>query len=155
MQNDKSYSALFERYGSPCREADIRLTAWLVRPDKLDTFDRIRHYDDSAARLIADCKRLERQLLEYRQDLAARYGELATMPSTETLKIEREPRASGIRYHVTISRTYSDGTTVDVLRETYTGKERGKALSRFAEMQKQRPGIAAVKDIARRSWERG
>ena len=150
MQNDKSYSALFERYGSPCREADIRLTAWLVRPDKLDTFDRIRHYDDSAARLIADCKRLERQLLEYRQDLAARYGELATMPSTETLKIEREPRASGIRYHVT-----SDGTTVDVLRETYTGKERGKALSRFAELQKQRPGIAAVKDIARRSWERG
>lgn len=154
MQIDKSYAALFERYGSPSREADIRLTAWLVRPDKLDTFDRIRHYDDDAARLIADCKRLERQLLEYRQDLAARYGELATMPSTETLKIEREPRASGIRYHVTISRTYSDGTTVDVLRETYTGQERSKALARFAELQKQRPGIASVKDIARRSWER-
>lgn len=30
-----SYEHLFQRYGSPSDEADIRLTGYLLRPDKL------------------------------------------------------------------------------------------------------------------------
>ena len=70
MENEKSYSALFERYGSPSEEAEIRFYGYLTRPDKLDTFKRILDNDDRAACLIADCKHLVAQLTAYRQDLA-------------------------------------------------------------------------------------
>ena len=44
--------------------------------------------------------------------------------------------------------------TLDELREQFPGKDRAKAFARFGYLQKQYPGIASVKDVARRSWER-
>lgn len=44
--------------------------------------------------------------------------------------------------------------TLDELREQFHGQDRAKAFSRFSDLQKQYPGIASVKDVARRSWER-
>lgn len=35
-----SYETLFRRYGSPSKEAEIRINAYLIRPDTL-TADRI------------------------------------------------------------------------------------------------------------------
>lgn len=72
-----SYLDLFQRYGNPSREAEIRLTAYLLRPDAL-TADRIKAHDDSAARMIARCNELIDQLTEYRAALAERYAALAT-----------------------------------------------------------------------------
>ena len=43
---------------------------------------------------------------------------------------------------------------IDDLREHFPGKDRAKAFARFSDLQKQYPGIASVKDVARRSWER-
>ena len=155
MENDKSYSELFNRYGSPSREADIRISGYLTRPDRLDTFDRIRYQDDRAARLIADCKRLVSQLIEYRQDLAARYNELATMPSRESIELQRQRGYSGgVTYYIRFWAQYEDGTRVETATETFSGKDRHKAIARFEELKKQRPGIEAVKDIEKRSWER-
>lgn len=149
-----SYETLFRRYGSPSKEAEIRVHAYLIRPDTL-TADRIPYNDQTAARVIEQCKAMIEQLTEYRQALAERYAALATAAYKDRLEIERQPTCyDGIRYYVRIIRTYEDGTTEDLLSETYPGKERRKALARFAELQKQRPGIEAVQDIARRSWER-
>ena len=89
-----SYLNLFSRYGSPSREAEVRFSAYLVRPDVL-TADRIKAHDESAARTIAQCQALIEQLTDYR-----------------------------------------------------------KALARFAALKRQRPGLEAVEDIAKRSWER-
>ena len=47
-----------------------------------------------------------------------------------------------------------DGTEIKELREKYSGKDRRKAFARFEEIQKQRPGIEAIKDIEKRSWEK-
>lgn len=70
-------------------------------------------------------------------------------------QLKRDPSYKGrITYWVTITRRMSDGTETDELREQYAGQERAKAFARFAALQKQYPGIASVKDIARRSWER-
>lgn len=150
-----SYSALFQRYGSPSREADIRISGYLTRPDQLDTFDRIKRQDETAARLIADCKRLVSQLIEYRQDLAARYNELATMPSRESIELQRQRGYSGgVTYYIRFWTQYEDGTRVCTAQESYCGKERHKALARFEELKKQHPGIEAVMDIEKRSWER-
>lgn len=149
------YLDLFQRYGSPSREAEIRLTNYLLRPDTL-TADRIQHQDESAARMIAQCQVLIDQLTEYRAALAERYATLATAAYRERLELirERHWRDSPVLYHVQIIRTYEDGTAETVLHETYHGQERRKAFARFAELKKQRPGIETMQDTDKRSWER-
>lgn len=150
-----SYDHLFTRYGSPSKEAEIRITAYLLRPDTL-TADRIGWNDEQAARVIADCQQTIEALQEYRQALAARYAALETAPYSLRLELKRDPgwRGSGVDYYVTLYRTYEDGTEVKELNEHYKGKQRREALARFEELKKQRPGIATVKDIERKSWER-
>lgn len=83
-----SYEHLFQRYGSPSTEADIRLTGYLLRPDKLKE-DQIKRNDETAARLILECEQTAETLREYRQALASRYASLNTMPYQERLEIER------------------------------------------------------------------
>ena len=150
-----SYLDLFQRYGNPSREADVRLTAYLLRPDAL-TADRIKAHDDSAARMITRCNELIDQLTEYRAALAERYAALATAAYRDRLELirERHWRDSPVLYHVQIIRTYEDGTAETVLHETYHGQERRKAFARFAELKKQRPGIETMQDTDKRSWER-
>ena len=150
-----SYETLFQRYGSPSTEAEIRITAYLIRPDKL-TADRIPWNDEQAARLISGCESLIASLKEYRQALAERYAMLQTAPYKLRLELERKPsyNGSGVLYYVRIIREYQDGTEVQELAETYQGKQRREALARFEELKKQRPGIEIMKDIEKRSWER-
>lgn len=146
---------LFTRYGSPCKEADIKIWGWLKRPDTCASFDDVRSYDDKAARLIADCKHLVTQLIEYRQDLAARYNALATMPSKDSVLLERYYTGySGITYYIRYFTEYEDGTKVETATETFPGKERHTAIKRFEELKKARPGIEYIKDIEKKSWER-
>lgn len=150
-----SYLDLFQRYGSPSREASVQIRDYLIRPDVL-TADRIASYDQSAARTIAECRQLIDQLTEYRQALAERYAQLATAAYRDRLELTRDPgyRGKPVIYSVQIVRTYEDGTTETPLSETYTGTERRKAFARFAELKRQRPGIEAIQDTDRRTWER-
>lgn len=150
-----SYLDLFHRYGNPSREADIRFSGWLLRPDAL-TAEKIAGYDQSAARLIAEAQTLIGQLTEYRAALAERYAVLATAAYRDRLELirERHWRDSPVLYHVQIIRTYEDGTAETVLHETYHGQERRKAFARFAELKHQRPGIVTLQDTDKRSWER-
>ena len=150
-----SYLDLFHRYGNPSREADIRLSAYLIRPDVL-TADRIQYNDENAARIIAQCHALIDHLTEYRAALAERYAALATAAYRDRLELIRDPGYRGklVLYFVRIVRTYEDGTTERVLDEKYFGTERRKAFARFAELKKQRPGIETMQDTEKRSWER-
>lgn len=145
---------LFTRYGSPSKEAEIKIWGYLKHPDACSSFDDIRHNDDKAARLIADCKRLITQLTEYRQDLAARYAALATMPSKDSVMLQRYNGYKGITYYIRYFIEYEDGTKVETATETFPGKERHTALKRFAQLKKERPGIEYVMDIEKKSWER-
>ena len=81
-----SYLDLFQRYGSPSREASVQIRDYLIRPDVL-TADRIASYDQSAARTIAECRQLIDQLTEYRQALEY-------MEGTETRHTARRPGVS-------------------------------------------------------------
>ena len=154
-QLNPAYVNLFERYGSPSEEAEIRFYGYLTRPDKLDTFERIRRMDDSAAQMIANCKHLVAQLTAYRQDLAKRYNELATMPSRDRLLLERVPNYIGkIVYYIRFFTDYEDGTTVCTASEAFEGRDRRKAIARFEELKKQRPGIEAEKRIEKQQWEK-
>lgn len=150
-----SYLDLFQRYGRPSREADIRLSGWLLRPEDL-TADKIAGYDQNAARLIAEAQILIGQLTEYRAALAERYAALATAAYRDRLELTRDPgyRGKQVIYFVRIVRTYEDGTTERVLDEKYFGTERRKAFARFEELKHQRPGIETMQDTEKRSWER-
>lgn len=150
-----SYANLFQRYGSPSKEAEIRIWYYLQRPEALDTFDRIKHYDTQAAQMVAQCKKLIEDMSEYRQALAARYNQLATMPSRRRLKLERYVNYDNKKfYYIRHFTEYDDGTVVETETETFPGKERRAALARFAKLKKQYPGIAAEMDIDKKSWEK-
>lgn len=150
-----SYRKYLTRYGSPSESAEIRCNIYLVDPAKLTTPKDIVWRDKHIAEDITRLESVLEALRDYRKDLAARYGELETMPYTRRLKLERHPHWKGhIEYIVTITRKYSDKTEIDELREVYSGKERKKAFDRTAELLKQNPGIPYEKDIERRSWER-
>lgn len=150
-----SYRNLFQRYGAPSKEAEIRIWYHLQRPEALDTFDRIKHYDGQAAQLITQCNQLIEAMSEYRQDLAARYNQLATMPSRQRIKLERYVNYNNRKiYYIRHFTDYEDGTSVETKTETFPGTERRAALARFADLKKNFPGIVAEMDIEKRSWER-
>lgn len=150
-----AWEKMFTRYGSPSKEADIRLTAYLLHPEGL-TQDKITYYDGVAQRAITEAQALIDSLGEYRQALAARYNQLETGIYHHELKLERHPPSSysKVKYYLTLSKIYEDGTNVTELNERYEGKQRREALARFEELKKQRPGIKAILDIEKRSWER-
>jgi hypothetical protein len=150
------YKDRLTRYGSKASDADTRVYVYWVAPETLSDTASVEYRDKTAAQDIAALECIIADLKEYRAALATRYAELETMPYTRKLTLQRIPNYGGkINYYVTITRTMSDGTSAEELREQYPGAERRKALARYAEMLKQYPGIDAEQDIARRGWERG
>ena len=150
-----SYADLFQRYGSPSKDAEIRILYYLKRPEALDTFDKIKRYDGQAEQIVAQCKKLIEDMSEYRQDLAARYNQLATMPSRCRLRLERYVNFNNKKfYYIRHFTDYDDGTVVETETETFPGKDRRAALARFAELKKQYPGIVSEMDIDKKAWER-
>ncbi len=151
-----SYHDLLNLYGDGERlEAEHREFVYVQQPKRYKTPEDIARKDADIARQIERMQRLIDDLRDYRVALAQRYAELETMPYTRVLTLKRDPSYKGrITYWVTITRRMSDGTETDELCEQFHGQDRAKAFARFAALQKQYPGIASVKDIARRSWER-
>ena len=150
-----SYTDLFQRYGSPSKDAEIRILYYLLRPESLDTFDKIKHYDGEAAQIVAQCKKLIEDMGEYRQALAARYNQLATMPSRRRLKLERYINYDNKKfYYIRHFTDYDDGTSVETETETFPGKDRRAALARFDELKKQYHGRVDETDKEKKSWEK-
>lgn len=149
-----SYKDLFYKYGSPSKEAEIRINTYLWHPDSLVKQQDINWMDKQASSTIEACKATIERLQDYRKAIAERYSQLETMAYSDRLELERYPGHNGITYYVRIVRTYSDKTKIETLSETYDGKERHKAIKRFNEIKKERPGIESVMDIERRGWER-
>ena len=98
-----------------------------------------------------------KRLNEYRVQVAERAALLETAPYNLQLSIiRRKPwRTDPVTYSITISRIYLDKSIrpLEILRETYPGKERYKALARFKELKRQYAGIETVVDIAKSKWE--
>lgn len=150
-----SYHDLLTMYGDEQREAEQRVYIYVQQPKRYKTTEDIARKDADIARQIERMERLIDDLRDYRVALAQRYAELETMPYTRVLTLKRDPSYKGrITYLVTITRELADGTKIDELREQFHGNERAKAFARFADLQKQYPGIASVKDVDRRSWEK-
>lgn len=150
-----SYKNRLECYGRRVEIGEARPYVYFYDADRLKTVEEVARADHRAEQDIKTLETIIADLREYRQALAARYAGLETMVYKSVLKLERVPHWQGhINYFVTIDRVFEDGTTTTELREVFPGKQRRDAIKRFEELKKQRPGIEAVKDIAKRDWER-
>ena len=149
-----SYQDLLNQYGHEQPQAETRVYIFAQAPQKLTTPDEVAYRDRTAAQDIKRLEKLVDDLKDYRRALAHRYAELETLPYTYLLKLERVPHWEGhIEYVITLTKTLSDGTKTQDLREVFPGKDRRKAFTRAAELRRQRPGIPYEEDIARRPWE--
>ena len=140
-----------------CRDGYANHTLYIncFRPDKLSTVAEILQSNERASRTITELESYITALQEYQQELAKRAAQLETMGYKLSLTLERYKRyQGGVEYYITLTKTLDDGTQVKELSETYTGKERRQAIARFEELKKERPGIEAIKDIEKKSWER-
>lgn len=150
-----SYEALFSRYGYPTGDGRVEIRGYLGRPEKQDKLESVIYQDQTAARLIRECLETVELLKEYRQALAVRYGQLETMPYTEGLSLTRQKAYRGpVTFTVRLERRYSDGTTVNVFTEVFSGKERKQAIEKFNSMKSERPGIATAVDLDKGAWEK-
>lgn len=137
---NESYLKMFERYGSTQRDSSVTVHSYQTRPDQISRFDDIRREDDRAARTIAECKLLISQLISYREALAKRYGDLATMNFNEEFELQRYQNYNGrITYYVRSFRVYDDGTRTETETTTYAGTERHKAFAQFKELHRTNP----------------
>ena len=135
--------------------AELRLWVYFQRPEATYDLDRIQYYDRSA---VSDIQKLEsalQELKEYRQDLARRYSDLATMPFSYKLYLEREKSWSNkkVTYTVRLVKVFPDGKEIDEQREVFPGSERKKAFELFSSLKKARPGILAVENTQKKQWE--
>ncbi len=150
-----SYEALFSRYGYPTGDGRVEIRGYLGRPEKQDKLESVIYQDQTAARLILECLETVELLKEYRQALAQRYGQLETMPYREELSLTRRKAYRGpVTFTVRLERRYSDGTTVNIFTEVFSGKERKQAVEKFNAMKSGRPGIATAVDLDKGAWEK-
>lgn len=155
-EQNRTMQELFQRYGSPAREADIRISGYLLHPDDLDTTTRVKDYDKSAERIIQELEEKIRQLQVYRIALAERYNYIATAPTVPVVRLTRRKTYEGKVYYdlMTYNRNLLDGREVKTSTTTFPGKERRKAIEAYNDYVKAHPGITAEIDIEKRSWEK-
>lgn len=112
-----------------------------THPVHCKTGEEVTKADARAARDIEDLQNMIDLLTEYRQSLAYRYNDLATMPYKEKVSLK-------------LTRIYEDTTEEDLQTQTYPGTERHKAISAYNDLQKHHPDAETEMDIEKRSWER-
>lgn len=150
-----SYEELFTQYGHRSDDGRVNIRGCFGRPEKQDKLESVIYQDQTAARLIRECLETVELLKEYRQALAQRYGQLETMPFKEELSLTRRKSYRGpVTFTVRLERRYSDGTTVNIFTEAFSGKERKQAVEKFNAMKSERPGIAASVDLDKAVWEK-
>ena len=148
---------MFQHYGHPSSEAKIELHGYFTKAESMNEAARIQRFDETAARLIRECKDTISWLAAYRISLAERYSFLATSPSVPVVRLEREKNSyDGKVYYFlrTLRRFLEDGTEVEESREKYPGTERRTAIADYQAYVKAHPGITAEMDIEKRRWEK-
>ena len=130
---------------------------WIHFQDPFTIYElpNIQQRDHYAAQDINDLEGLIAELKEYRQDLARRYSELASMPYTYKLYLVREKSWSTkkVTYTVRLARVLPDGKEIDEQKEVFSGSDRKKAFELFSQIKKSRPGIDVVEDTQKKQWE--
>lgn len=155
-ENQARLDRLFTRFGSPSREAEVRVNTYLVRADAIKDTERIAWNDKSAAETIQECESMIETLKAYRLSLAERYNYLETAAAVPVVRLKRRHDCfyKKVYYDLTISRRYVEsGDEVEQERKTYKGTDRSQAIKDYKVYIKAHPGIIAELDIEKGKWE--
>ncbi len=149
---------LFSRYGRPYHETDERIYINLTRTDKIDTTERVQYYDSYAKDKITELLTFAELLKEYRRSLYERAQELYTASYSMKLQLLRtvDTWSNKKSYTVKILQIPDapNARPVEILSESYAGKERHTALKRFEELKKIHANIETEIDIEKKRWEK-
>ncbi len=135
---------------------EIRLYGYLYPFKNITDIDRLKDYDEYSTRFIAEAEAAIEKMKVYRKALFIHTQYLSQAPYTLELKLLRERRYhdNKVYYFVTLQKVFDGIGKRDVISESYHGTERSTAIKRFEELKKQYPGVEAIKDIEKRSWEK-
>ncbi len=135
---------------------EIRLYGYLYPFKNITDIDRLKDYDEYSTRFIAEAEAAIEKMKVYRKALFNHTQYLSQAPYTLELKLLRERRYhdNKVYYFVTLQKVFDGIGKRDVISETYYGTERSTAIKRFEELKTQYPGVEAIKDIEKRSWEK-
>lgn len=138
-------------------EAEIRRFIYIKKPEAITSLKDLEYYSGRAAQAIAEAQELIKTMQEYQQALYTRSQEIYSANYKLFLFLERKRNYydNTKSYIITICKRFDGHNVADeeILRETYPGKERHKALKRFEELKKQYPNIENDMDIAKKHWE--
>jgi len=147
-----------DRFRSWCNEDIVQAHPYITfyKPETMYSLDDIQRRDKYAADDIDTLQKIITDLQEYRQDLAARYAEIATTTYTYRLYLVREKSfcTKKVSYTVRLARVLPDGKEIDERSEDFPGTDRKKAFELFAQLKKERPGIEAIQDTDKKQWEK-
>ena len=138
-------------------EAEITNRIYIKQPSAITSAKDLAYYNGRASQAIAEAESLIQTMKEYQQALYDRYQEIVSANYHLHLHIERRVHYNNSKsYYVTIVKKFDGNNVADeeVLRETFDGKERHKALKRFEALKKEYPNIENSMDIEKRQWER-
>jgi hypothetical protein len=138
-------------------EYELRRFIHIQKADTLDKLKSVKFYDDHTARTIAELREAIELLEEYRKTLYTRYQEIISAPFKLVLRLERTVNYDGYKnYIITLVKRFEGAKIADeeVMRESFTGKDRSKALKRFEELKKEYPTTETETDIEKKRWEK-
>ena len=138
-------------------EAELRRFIYIKKPEAIGSIKDIEYYEGRARQAIAECEEMIKTLQEYRAALYERYQVVSATNYTLFLKLERRVHYNNSKSSViTIVKRFEGNNVSDaeILRESYEGKERHKALKRFEALKKEYPNIENEIDIEKKQWER-
>lgn len=155
----RTLESLFSRYGSPSPEMNETLHFYYTRADYVKSLEQVKYYDKKAAEDIQGLLNFVECLKEYRKTLYNRAHEFLTAGYAMQLKITRNIDCwNGNKkfYVIEVLKILDlkNAEPVEVLKETYEGKERHTALKRFEQLKKLYPNIETIKNIEKRSYEK-
>lgn len=143
------------------------IRAFYIDPQSVHEPERLKNYDSMAADDINDLLREIELLKQYRAAIVERFGELATAATVPVIRLRRrkDSYTNKVFYYLEeITRYLDEPDNRSYVKTSYTdqvdntttfeGKARREAISAFEAYKKAHPGIIAVSDIERASWER-
>ena len=146
---EEAYDATFEPWEKLFSEwsahAEGRIFFSLEKPSTISTLNSVKHYDESAAHVIAECEKLITKMKSYRTELARRYGEIATTPTIPGITLERRIDYYDHNHVYFELTTYTrpsnsqEYTTSNMKR--FEGRERREAIAEYKSYIRSHPGI--------------
>jgi len=156
-QENSLLDEFFTRYGQPSSTTERTIHVFAHRASELHTKSDILASIKRADGQIKQMEHYIECLKAHQAELVQQYNFITTSPTKNKIRLERRKNTwtNKVMYHIIhLTVNLNDLSEVESSRESFQGKERKKALNRFAELENSHPDYILEKDIEIPSWER-